>query len=120
MALGAITPQAVDPHSSTQAVPLNLGDVRYTVTNVVGDGAYATGGSVLTPAQLGLTTVLSADVQIIASTGTNSNAATGAYNVSTGKLQCFAGAGTTPNIGLAEPNSVNLSGITFQVTALGV
>ena len=118
MALGTITQLAVDPHSGSQVVPIAVGDVKLTLTTVVGDSAYATGGTALSPSQLGLSTVLFA-VCTVAGSASNNGAVTAQYNLSTGKLQMFAGAGTTPNIGLAEPNSVNLSGLTVTVLAIG-
>lgn len=117
MALGTITNLTIDPHLS-QASSVALGDVKATVTTVVGDSAYATGGTALTPAQLGLTTVLFALCSVVGS-ASNNGAVGATYNLSTGKLQCWAGAGTTPNIGSAEPNSVNLSGLTITVFAVG-
>lgn len=115
MALGAITPQVANHVGSG---PGNAGDLKVTVTTVVADGAYATGGTALTAVQLGLTQVVFAICQV-AGSASNNGAIRAVYNLATGKLQMFAGAGATPNIGLAEPNSVNLSGLTVTVIAFG-
>ena len=116
MALGTITQLTDSPNGLN--LPVVLGPLKATVTTVVGDAAYATGGTALSAAQLGLATVVFA-ICTVSGSASNNGAITAAYNLSTGKLQCFAGAGTTPNIGLAEPNSVNLSGLTITVLAFG-
>lgn len=116
MALGAITAVPVDPHNS-QSSPVAVGDVKLTVTNIVGDGSYATGGSAVTPQQLGLTTVLATQSEAIATTGSNNAASSFYYNTATGKLQCFTtgATGAFNEVGAA----VNLSGLTIQVLAFG-
>ena len=119
MALGTITAVAIDPHSS-QAGPVVFGDLKFTVTNVVGDGAYATGGTKITAAQLGLSQVLAADVQIV----TPIVGVIAAYAVVNGdgsvNLKTYGGSGTSPNIGLAEATgTANQSGLTVQIQAMG-
>lgn len=118
MALGTITKVAVDPHVATPQ-PVAVGDLKMTLTTIVGDSAYATGGTAVTAANLGLGTLIYAVVVGVKGSGSNSGAVQAYFNNATGKLQCFAGSGTTPNIGLAEPNSVNLSGQTYTILAFG-
>lgn len=113
MALGTITNLTVDPHSSSQAVPIALGDVRLTVTTVVGDSSYPTGGTALTAAQLGLSVVLFAICSVTGSASNNA-AIHSSYNIATGKLQMWSGAT------LAETaNTTNVSGLTITVLAFG-
>jgi hypothetical protein len=91
-----------------------IGDLKVTVTNVVGDSSYPTGGSAITAQQLGLpTTVLFSQTEVAASSGTNCASTGSAYNSSTGKLVCFA------NTGVEVANATNLSGITWQIIAFG-
>ena len=115
MALGAITQVQADPHAPN--VPSVAGDLKCTVTNIVGDSAYATGGSAVTPAQLGLSTVLFTQSEAIATTGANNGASSFYYNTSTGKLQCFTTGATGAFNEVA--GAVNLSGLTIQVLAFG-
>lgn len=111
MALGTVTPVVDTAHGAAVAAP--EGSLKFSVTNVGGDSSYATGGSALTPAQLGLNTVLFAQTEVAASTGTNCASTGSAYNVGTSKLQCFA------NTGVEVASAVNLSGITWQILAWG-
>jgi hypothetical protein len=112
MALGAITAVAVDPHNS-QASPVAAGDFKFTVTTVVGDSSYPTGGTALTAAQLGLTQVAFA-ICTVTGSASNNAAVAASYNTSTGKLQMWSG--TT----LAETASTtNVSGLTVTVIAFG-
>jgi hypothetical protein len=118
MAFGTIT-QLTDLPQGTN-LPANLGALKYTVTTIVGDGAYATGGTALSASQLGLNTLVAVLSTQVAGGASNNGAVTATYNYSTGKLQMWAGAGTTPNIGLAEAaNAGNLSGLTITVVAVG-
>jgi hypothetical protein len=118
MALGTITNLAADPHSASQALPMTLGDIKLTITTVVGDSSYPTGGTALTPLQLGLTTVITAFCTVTGS-ASNNTAIGASYNTSTGKLQTWASTGTSP-VGLAETaNATNLSGLTITVFAFG-
>jgi hypothetical protein len=73
MAVGTITNVAIDPHSAS-ALPTSIGDLKLTVTTVVGSGSYTTGGDALTPANLGLGTVLFASTTLVASSGSNCSA----------------------------------------------
>lgn len=125
MALGTITNLAVDPHSTSQSIPLAVGDVKITVSTVVGDSAYSAGGTALSGLQLGLpmNTVLFAicfvsNAPANAGSLTNALATSATYNVATGKLQMWAAAGTTPNLGLNEATG-NLSALTVTVVAFG-
>lgn len=115
MALGTITRVKVDPHGVT--APIAAGDIKITVTTVVGDSAYATGGTALTAAQLGLKKVTHTICKVTGS-ASNNGAVEASYNLSTGKLQMWATSGTSP-VGLVEAGSVNLSGITVTITAFG-
>lgn len=116
MALGTIT-QLTDQLGGLNR-PVNLGALKVTISTVVGDSAYATGGTTLTAAQLGLGSLAFALVIGVSGSGANNGAVEASYNNSTGKLQMWATTGTSP-VGLAEPNSVNLSGITAIVLAFG-
>ena len=117
MALGTVTPVAIDPHSST-AVPVAIGDLKMTVTNVVGEASYTTGGAVITAQQLGFTSaVVAAQPEIIASTGTNGTATSMSVIVQPGfgsaKLQSW----TSGNVEITA--AVNISGVTWQIIAFG-
>lgn len=81
-----------------------------TVSSVVLDSSYPTGGSVLTPAQLGLSSVLFSNDQLVAQ-GAGGIASVN-YNQTTGKIQAFAG---TAEIA----NATNLSANTAQIQAYG-
>lgn len=49
-----------------------VGDLRYVIATMTGDSSYATGGSVLTPAMLGLTTgLLTVTISSVASAGSS-------------------------------------------------
>lgn len=118
MALGTITQVQVDPHTQQGGVPTSVGDVKCTVTNIVGDSSYPTGGTAVTPQQLGLpVTVLFTQSEAIATTGANNGASSFYYNTSTGKLQCFTTGATGAFNEVA--NAVNLSGLTIQILAFG-
>lgn len=113
MALGTITQVAVDPHSSTQVIPVAVGDLKMTITTVVGDGSYPTGGTSLTPAQLGLSNVVFANVGISASAGSVTSFSEASYNTGTQKLQVFA------NTGAEVTATTSLSNLTFSIQAFG-
>jgi len=121
MALGTITNIPLAQGGVADA----LGSVKMTVTTVVGDGAYSAGGTALTGQQLGLpngvvlATVCSVSNAVAnAGSQTNALASNAFYNTSTGKLQMYAGAGTTPNFGLNEATG-NLSATTVTIIAFG-
>ena len=111
-----VTPQAVDPHSSTQASPMSIGDIKVTVSNIVFDAtSYSAGGFAVTPANLGLSTVLFA---IASQIGPSSGAVTGGvgefvYNTSTGKIQVFN------STGVEGAPTTTLTGLTAQIIAFG-
>ena len=118
MAVGTVTQVAINPQTPSQASPVSGGDLKFTVTNVVGAASYTgSGGDALTPAQLGLSTVLGTQAEAIATTGANNGASSFYYNTSTGKLQCFTTGATGALNEVA--NAVNLSGLTIQVFAFG-
>lgn len=117
MALGTITRVALDPHTS-QTVPVAMGDLKMTLTTIVGDSAYATGGTAVTAAQLGLGTLKYAVVVGLSGSASNNGAVQATFNNSTGKLQMWASSGTSP-VGLVEAGSVNLSGLTVTIQAWG-
>ena|SRR6185312_10154157 len=116
MALGTVTQQVIDPHL-TQASSVAVGDVRLTVTNVVGEASYTTGGPVVTAAQLGLNTILFAQAEIL--TGSGANATSNAMSViiqpggGSAKLQCWS------NAQAEIVSTTNVSGVTWQILALG-
>lgn len=114
MALGTITQLGVDPHTAS-AVPVNgLGDFRVTVTTVVGDSSYPTGGTALSAQQLGLLNTVSFALCFVTGSAANNAAIAASYNTSTGKLQMWSG--TT----LAETAAAtNLSGLTITIVAFG-
>ena len=118
MAVGTITNVAVDPHSSSQAIPL-VGNARVTVSTVVGSGSYTTNGDSLTAAQLGLGTVLFAQVSISASSGSNCSAIGATYDVTNSKLKCFSAADSAGAPVSETGSTTNLSGLTFTVIAWG-
>lgn len=119
MALGTITNVAADPHGLTNAFA--FGDFKVTVTTVVGDSSYPTGGTALTGKQLGLPVgqVLFTIDQIVASSGSNDSAIAAKYNTSTGNLQMFSGTDGA-GVPFAETaNTTNVSGLTVQIVAFG-
>lgn len=111
-----VTNVAADPHSQTQAIPVAVGDLKITVSNITFDAtSYSAGGFSITPAQLGLTTVLFAPCQQI---GPSAGAVTGglgelAYNTSTNKVQVFN------STGVEGAPTTTLSGLTIQIVAYG-
>lgn len=117
MALGTIT-QLTDTSQGT-SVP-QVASLKRTVSTVVGDGSYPTGGTALTAAQLGLpTTLVYAKVVGLAGSAANNGAVSATFNNATGKLQCWASTGVSP-VGLVEvANGVNLSGLTVTIEAEG-
>lgn len=116
MALGTIT-QLTDSTQGTNG-PVVPGALKQTISTVVGDSAYATGGTALSASQLGLSTVVFAYVASVAGSASNNGAVQATYNTATGKLQCWATSGTSP-VGLVEAGSVNLSGLTVTIVAFG-
>lgn len=118
MALGTIT-QLVDDSKGLN-LPTVAGAIKFTLSTIVGDGAYATGGTSLSAAQLGLpTTLVYAVVVGLAGSAANNGAIQASFNNSTKKLQCWASTGTSP-VGLVEvAATTNLSGVTITVMAYG-
>lgn len=116
MALGTIAPVPIDPHNQ-QGSPVAFGDLKMTVTNVTGDSAYPTGGSPVTPQQLGLSTVFAGQAEVYASTGANATSTAASLVVAAGggsaNLKCF----TNANAEVA--NATNVSGVTWQIIAFG-
>ena len=118
MALGTVTPQTIDPHLTTgQAV--SVGDLKMTVTNVVGEASYTgSGGVTITAQQLGFpNAIVAAQAEVIASTGSNATSTAMAVVVQSGggsaKLQCFT------NANAEISGSTNVSGVTWQIIAFG-
>jgi hypothetical protein len=107
MALGTITRNTSNPQSTSDA---SVGSLKVTNTDIVGDSSYPTGGSTLTPAQLGLGTVVFA-ISSGKLIGTNSPSEV-YYDIPNQKLKVFAGAAEMAS-------TLNLSTSTFQVTAFG-
>ena len=119
MALGTITPVTIDPHSSTQQIPVALGDLKMTITNVVPSAGadYTTGGVAITPAQLGLNFVVGGQAEIYASTGTNATGTACSVLVSNGGANVNLKFFTSSNAEVAA--ATNLSGETVQIIAFG-
>lgn len=110
MSVGTITRQVIGPHGEKTVV---VGDLRMTVTNVVGSGSYTTGGDALTAKNLGLTKVIIADVSLVSGGASNAGAANATYLKSSGKLQCWTSASAE------VASTANVSGVTFQIVAYG-
>ena len=119
MALGAVTPQVIDPSGSVAPLPAALGPLKAFCVNVVGDSAYSAGGSALTAAALGLNKVVMCDAQIVTPIGTVSVIVPLIQADGSLKLKALAGAGTTPLIGLAESTTANQSAMVFQLQGFG-
>jgi hypothetical protein len=117
MALGAVTPVAIDPHTQT-AVPVMVGDLRMTVTNVVGEASYTTGGAVITAQQLGFSTaVLAAQGEVYASTGSNCTATALSVVIQAGNGSAKLQQWLSTNVEVTA--AVNVSGVTWQIVAFG-
>lgn len=91
---------------------------------MVGDSSYPTGGSSITPAQLGFWDgVTAAIVSVVASSGSNNTAVSAALTLSSGgtvaKLQCFATSDAAGDPLAEVANTTNLSGLTWQIVAWG-
>ena len=117
MAVGTITRKQVDPHGLVQAA--SIGDMKITLTTVVGGTSYTTGGDALTAANLGLKTVLFSVTAITAATGTNSAVTSASYIASTGKLQFFSSDGSAPDVLSEVVSTQNVSGVTVTIIAFG-
>lgn len=107
MALGTITRNPSNHSATADAI---VGDLKVTSTSIVGDSSYPTGGSTVTPSQLGLSNVVFAitSVQTVGANGP----AEAYYNPSTQKLQAFTGTGEVAS-------TTSLSGATINVVAFG-
>ena len=123
MALGTITQLSANPITPNAAG--DFGNLRVAACTVVGDSAYSAGGTALSGQAIGLpigqvsfAICFISSAPANAGSQTNALAATATYNVSTGKLQMWAAAGTTPNLGLNEATG-NLSALTVTVIAFG-
>jgi hypothetical protein len=117
MALGAVTAVAIDPHNS-DANGVAVGDLKMTVTKIVGEASYTTGGPSITAQQLGFnSTVFAAQAEVFASTGSNATSAVMSVVPAAGggsaNLLCF----TNANVQIAS--TTNVSGITWQIIAFG-
>lgn len=118
MAVGTVTRVAVDPKGIT--APISLGDIKMTVTTVVGASSYTTGGDSLTYSQLGLKNAVTfALVFISASSGSNCSADSAQYDATNQKLMCFSSADSAGNPLSETSSTTNLSGLTFTVVAFG-
>ena len=117
MAVGTITRSKIDPHGVSAAA--SVGDLKMTVTTVVGPSTYTTsGGDSVTAKQLGLSRVMHAIAQITATSGSNCSAVAAAYSTSTNKLQFFSAADSS-GCPLSESGAINVSGLTVTITAFG-
>lgn len=108
MALGTITRNSANSQNTPDA---SVASLKATSTDVVGDSSYPTGGSTITPAQLGLGTVVFAvtSIKVTGAVGAPSEAY---YDVPTSKLIVYSTAGQIAN-------TTVLSASTFQITAFG-
>ena len=116
MAVGTITRKGIDPHGVTTTV---FGDIRVTLSTVVGGTSYTTGGDAVTAANLGLKTVLFSVTAITAATGTNSAVTSASYIASSGKLQFFSSDGSAPDVLSEVASTQNVSGVTVTILAFG-
>lgn len=95
-------------------LPINtVPTVRATITTVLCDASYVTGGYAVSAAQLGLGAV---NFAIATAGGVQAAASTAVqwvYNLTTGKLQAFTATGEVAN-------AVNLTNQTVLVLAFGV
>jgi hypothetical protein len=110
MAVGTITNQAYSSHGQVRP---SIGDMKMSVTNVVGSASYTTGGDTLTPANLSLNTVLHTIVTPTLGSASNAGAVNGSYNIANQTLQCWTSASAE------VASTTNLSGLTFTITAFG-
>lgn len=108
MALGTITRNTSNSKGTTDGF---VGDLKCTNTDVVGDSSYPTGGSTITPAQLGLGTVVFTvtSIKVTGAVGAPSEAY---YDIPTSKLRVYTTAGQVAS-------TTVLSASTFQITAFG-
>lgn len=111
MAVGTITRVTVDPHGTVN--PLVVGDLKMTVTTVVGSASYTTGGDAVTAANLGLGTVLHTITTLTGGGASHAGAVNAEYIISSGLLQCWTSASAE------VASSADLSGLTFTITAFG-
>lgn len=121
MALGTITQLNLNSSlSASEPGQGNMGGLRVTRNTVVGDAAYPTGGSALTPAQLGLpNSVLFAIVTLHGAGATDNDAVAARYDEVNEKLQCFSLTDAAGVPAAETANAVNLSGLTWDVVAFG-
>jgi hypothetical protein len=108
MALGTITRQTVAPGANTNNY---MGGLRITVTQVVLDTSYPTGGSALSASQLGMTDVVLFAITSLVNVGAN-GPAEARYNIPNGTLQAFSATGEIAN-------ATNLSAATAEIVAFG-
>jgi hypothetical protein len=95
----------------TRVLPVTVpGAERYTVTDVLFDSSYPTGGEPLTASDLGLTTVAWA-VSSIKTAGTGSVTDV-FYDITNSKLKAYAAAAEIAN-------TTDLSAVSAQVVAFG-
>ena len=116
MAVGTITRKSVDPHGVSTS---SIGDIKITLSTVVGGTSYTTGGDALTAANLGLTKVLFAIPLITAATGTNSAVTSAVYDVTNSKLLFYSSDGSAPDILAQVASTQNVSGVTVTILAFG-
>lgn len=117
MAVGAITPQNVNP-SGLSSSPIPVGPYKMTSNNVVPtSGAnYATGGVPITAAQLGLNAVVWGFATAVTQAATVGPGEVAVLPQADGsiKLKCGTAAGTAENAANAD-----LSGTLVNVVAFG-
>ena len=93
-------------------MPTSVGDLKMTVTTVVGSASYTTSGDALTAANLGLNTVLHT-ICTVQGGASNSTGALAVYDIANAKLLMYVAAGTQVT------STTNVSGNTVTITAFG-
>lgn len=113
MALGAITvqPVMIGGSSSDPGELRATNGLKMTVTQVVLDSSYPTGGTALAPAALNLPNGVVFAITSLVTVGAN-GPAEARYNTATGKLQAFGPAGEIVA-------ATNLSASTAEIVAFG-
>jgi hypothetical protein len=89
------------------------GNQRSTLTDITLDNSYPTGGEAITPSDLGLNYVETADAHIKSATGAGVNVASAFYDESTAKLLVYD---ETP---AQVANAADLSTVVVRVRAYG-
>jgi hypothetical protein len=97
--------------SSDTGVLFAANGLKITVTQVVLESSYVTGGTALTPQQLGQTNAVVFAISSLAAVGANGPSEV-RYNIATGKLQAYGAAGEVTS-------ATNLSASVAEIIAFG-